>query len=142
MEKEEIQEKIEKGWIHARMWFEVLAVDKQITENSLKEHIGKLKKEPAIAVISEKYEEAVEVERPMPNVEKGFSQAVEVELLAKDVTALLYNVIFYAPSAVEILKPEKLSISAHDVQVIMNSIADVIHRFASRTGGVLISAKK
>lgn len=143
LEKEEIGEKIEKGWIRSRVWFEVLAVKKEIALSSLKTHLEKLGKQDGIRIISEKLEEAKSVEKPMSNVDEGFSQAAEVELLSDSVETLLSVVIFFVPSAVEILEPKKLTVEDRSVQVIMNSVADLIHRYAAREiGGYLIPGAK
>ncbi|MEM5801837.1 MAG: hypothetical protein QXQ18_00410 [Candidatus Aenigmatarchaeota archaeon] len=140
--KEEIEEKLEKGWIKSRLWFEVMSTDKTLTEKTLKEHIEKLKKEKFTIVINERYEKVEEVEKPRQNLEKAYSQAVEVEILTKDIETLLFDVIFFAPSAVEILEPKELKVGIDTLQTIMNSVADILHRFASVGGGIIISTKK
>jgi len=40
----EIKEKIQKGRIYSKMWFDVLAATKEAAEESLRNHIEKLKK--------------------------------------------------------------------------------------------------
>lgn len=143
LSKEEVEEKLEKGWIKSKLWFEVLSTQREVTENSLQAHIEKLKKTEGLFLVSEKTDEVKEVEKPLPNVEKGYSQTVETDLITKNVETLLLVVIFFAPSAVEVLHPEKLTLGANSVQVIMNSVADLIHRYAARgIGGTVISTKK
>ena len=140
MEEREVREKIQKGWILSKAWFDVLAVSKEAAEESLKKHIEKLKKLENCIVVKEDYKETLEVEKPLPNVEKGFSKAVEIEILTKDIETLLYVTIFFAPSAVEVLEPESLKISSGSIQTIMNTVADLIHRFAAQgVGGVVIA---
>ncbi|MGC9200407.1 MAG: hypothetical protein ACP5F8_00365 [Candidatus Aenigmatarchaeota archaeon] len=140
MEEREVREKIQKGWILSKAWFDVLAVSKEAAEESLKKHIEKLKKLENCIVVKEDYKETLEVEKPLPNVEKGFSKAVEIEILTKDIETLLYVTIFFAPSAIEVLEPESLKISSGSIQTIMNTVADLIHRFAAQgIGGVVIA---
>ena len=140
---EEVSEKIDKGWIKTKMWFELLAVDKKVTEDTLKAHVEKIKKEKDVFVLSEKFEETQRLENPFETVPEAFSQAVQAELLTRDIESLLTLVIFFAPSAIEILSPEKLTINMRTVQVVMNSVADLIHRYAAHgTGGVVVSTKK
>ncbi len=140
---EEVNEHVEKGWIKSKLWFEVLAVEKKITEETLKDHIEKVRKQKNVISLAEKFEETKRLENPMEKVKEAFSQAVEVDLLVRDLETLLTVVIFYGPSAVEVIAPEKLTIGAHSMQVIMNSVADLIHRFASiGAGGIVVSTKK
>jgi len=137
---EEIKEKIEKGWIHSKLWFDVLAVTKEAAEESLKNHIDKLKKIENCIVVKEDFKETIEAEKPLPRVEKAYSKAVEIEVLTKDIETLLSVTIFFAPSAVEVLEPESLKINAASIQTIMNTVADLLHRFASQgVGGVVIA---
>jgi len=139
-EIKEIKEKIQKGWIHSKMWFEVLATTKEVAEESLKNHIKKLRKMENCIVIKENFEEVIEIEKPLPRVEKAYSSVAEIEVLTKDVETLLSITIFFAPSAVEVLEPESLKITAGSVQTIMNTVADLLHRFASQgIGGVVIT---
>jgi hypothetical protein len=137
---DEIKEKVEKGWIHSKMWFDVLAATKEAAEESLKTHIEKIKKLENCIVVRENFQETIEVEKPLPRVEKGYSKAVEIEILTKDIETLLSITIFFAPSAVEVLEPDSLKISAASIQTIMNTVADLLHRFASQgIGGVVIA---
>jgi hypothetical protein len=95
--EEEVKGKIAGGWIHSRLWFEVLSPEKETTEKSMKDHLDRIKKEKGVMVISETFDEAEEVEDPTPQIKKAYSQAVEAELLSQNLEALLYVVIFYGP---------------------------------------------
>lgn len=140
MKEVDIKEKIEKGWIYSRVWFEALAISKDVVEESLKNHVEKLKKLENCVVVSERYEETIEQERPLPRIEKGFSKVVEVEVLTKNIETLLHLTIFFAPSAVEVIEPVEYKINAGTIQTIMNTVADLLHRFAAQgIGGVVIS---
>lgn len=137
---DEVKEKVQKGWIHSKMWFEVLAATKEAAEESLRNHIEKMKKLENCVVVKENFKEVIEVEKPLPNVEKAYSKVAEVEILTKDIETLLNITIFFAPSAVEVLEPESLKVSAATIQIIMNTVADLLHRFASQgVGGVVIA---
>lgn len=140
MENVDIKEKIANGWIYSRVWFDVLAITKEAAEESLKEHVNKLKKIENCLVIKEKYEETIEQEKPLPKIDKAYSKAVEVELLTKDLETLLQIVIFFAPSAVEVIEPKEYKIKAGTIQTLMNTVADLLHRFAAQgVGGVVIA---
>ena len=143
MDEREIKEKISKGWIHSKMWFDVLAVTKEAAEESLKNHIERIKKLENCYVVKERYEDTIEQERPIAKVERAFSKAVEIEILTKDIETLLSITIYFAPSAVEIIEPLDLKISAASIQTIMNTVADLLHRFASQgIGGIVIAGSK
>ena len=137
-----VKELLEKGWIKSEVWFDVMAVSKELTEKSLKEHIEKLKKQEGVEVSNVEFEDPVEVENPPRNVDKAYTQAAKLIMFTKDVETLLYVTIFFAPSAVEVLKPEEIKLSANSIQVIMNSVADLLHRFAAQgAGGVVIAGR-
>lgn len=143
LSKEELKEKLTKGWIRTRVTFEVMATDKVATENTLREHIKKIKAVKDNEVLSEKYEETVEVKPPPRNISQAFSQVAEVEMLSKNLEVLLFIIISFAPSSLEVLAPKELTITANTIQVVMNSVADVMHRFAAQgIGGIVISGKK
>jgi ABC-type Na+ efflux pump permease subunit len=100
----EIKEKIQKGWIYSKMWFDVLAATKEAAEESLRNHIEKLKKIENCLVVKEDFKETIEAEKPLPRIEKAYSKAAEIEILTKDIETLLSITIFFAPSAVEVLE--------------------------------------
>lgn len=142
LEKEEIKERIEKGWIKARMWFEVMATDKELTRKTLKEHLLGMKKLKNTFILEERFEEVIEVKQPPRDVKQAFSQIAQVELLTKNVETLLFAVMYFAPSSVEILEPKELKIGIETIQSIMNSVADVMHKFSAGVGGIVVSTKR
>ena len=136
------KELLEKGWIKARLWFEVMATTRELTEKALKEHIEKLKKQENVEVIEEKYEEVIPAKNLPKNIRQAYTQAASIITLTKNIEILLHVVIFFAPSAVEVLEPAELKITANTIQVIMNSVSDLLHRFAAQgVGGVVIAGK-
>lgn len=133
MEEKEIENKIKEGCILAEMWFEALATEKNIAENALKEHIKKLREFEDIIVIDEEYLKAKKVK----NLENTYSSVAKVKILAKNIYALIFSVIFYAPSSIVIIKPEKFNLDLITVQTIVNTFADLMHRI-SKIGGKII----
>ncbi|MBI4010155.1 MAG: hypothetical protein HY361_03130 [Candidatus Aenigmarchaeota archaeon] len=143
MEKEEIKEKIEEGWIKSLMWFEVMTSERDLAESTLKEHIKSMQNLKNTHILSEKFEETLEVNNPPVKVEKAFSKVAKIELLSKNVETLLFAVIYFAPSSVEIIEPKELTIGMETIQAIMNSVADVMHKLAAGgAGGIVVSTKK
>ncbi|MEM0476110.1 MAG: hypothetical protein QW367_00525 [Candidatus Aenigmatarchaeota archaeon] len=133
MDAKEIENKIKEGYILAEMWFEVVALEKNIAENALKEHIKKLREFNDIIVIDEEYLKAKKIK----NIEKGYSAAAKAKILAKNIYALVFATIMYAPSSVIIIKPEKFNFDLITVQTIINTFADLMHRI-SKIGGKII----
>ncbi len=141
--KEEIKERVSNGWIRCRMTFEVMATDKKVAEDSLANHLKKLKQAPDNELLSEKFEETIEVSPPPRDVQQAFSQVAEVEILSHSIESLLLVVVTFAPSSVEVLEPQKLEISFSTVQAVMNTISDLMHRYAAQgAGGIVISTGK
>lgn len=143
LSKEEIKDRVKSGWIHSRMTFEVMATQGKVAEESLASHIKKLKQAPDSEVISEKFEDVLEVLPPPKNVERAFSQIAEVEILSKSIESMLLSVVTFAPSSVEVLEPQELQVSFSTIQSVMNTISDMMHRYAAQgAGGIVISTLK
>ena len=141
--KEEIKERVAGGWIRSRMTFEVMAAEKKTTTDALSNHIQKLKTAPDNEVVAEKFEEIVEVSPPPIDVAQAFSQVAEVEILSQSVESMLLVVVTFAPSSVEVLEPENLQISFSTIQSVMNTISDLMHRYAAQgAGGIVFSTQK
>jgi hypothetical protein len=143
---EEEQKLIEKGWIKAWLLFEVVAVKKDVAEEALKAHIGKLKKEPAVKVFDEHYTSCDPVEPAEQfkahGIKETWSQIVEIIVCAKDFEALTNMVITYAPTAVEIVAPSKITLDMRSAQNALATVADMMHKFAAAgIGGMIISGK-
>ncbi|MEM7817994.1 MAG: hypothetical protein QXP52_00705, partial [Candidatus Aenigmatarchaeota archaeon] len=68
---------------------------------------------------------------------KMYSAAAKTKILAKDIYALIFATILFAPSSVIILKPEKFNLDLITMQTIINTFADLIHRI-SRIGGKIL----
>lgn len=141
--KEQAQEKIAQGQIQALLSFEVLAVSEQAAKDSLAALIEKLDKDERVKIYKKDFSGMERVEKPLKNIEVGFSQVCEVEMVCKHFEDLIGVIIEYGPSACEILKPEKLTLGMGEAQNILNSISDMMHRFAQAGfGGVIIATGK
>jgi len=136
----EIEEKIKKGWLDVSMTFEVLAVSEDVVKESLKKHIEKFSSDERAKVYKKDIAEIQEVENPMKNVEKGFSQFCEINMIVKNMDNIIQLVIEYGPSSIEILRPNKLEIDIGEAQNILNTVANMMHTFAAAgVGGIVIS---
>ncbi|MCD6368063.1 MAG: hypothetical protein J7L45_03195 [Candidatus Aenigmarchaeota archaeon] len=126
----EIKEKLEKGWIRCWSMIEVMAVGKDVTEEALKEHVKKIKKEKWIKIYKEKFEPAVETGNKIKDKDV-YTQVVELEFIVKGFKELVDFVILYGPSALEVLEPEKIEIKMGEAQETLNRIATVLHNLTT-----------
>jgi hypothetical protein len=132
--------RLKEGWIKSGMIIEVLAIDREAAQSALKKHVEKMEKEEDTMILGREFHEAKAVSKPLPNIEKAYSQIVDVEVLTRNFDQLVRVVVSYAPSSVEILEPERLSMDMGEAQGILNSIAEIIHKFAAAgIGGVMVS---
>lgn len=134
--KEKIEKMIKEGWILADLWFEVLAIKKEAAERSLKNHVKKLEEFEDVKIVEKSFKKTKKVRISKDKI--GYSKISKVRLLAKNIEALIFVTIMFGPSAIEIIKPEKFEFSLATVQSIVNTFADLIHRFAAIKGGMII----
>lgn len=136
---EQAERKRKDGWITTWMMIEALAVSEQAAKSALEKHLDKMRREDKTVIYKTSFGETRKVEKPLPMVPVGYSCVVELELVTQSYEKLFYLVLNYAPSGLEILEPERITLDAGEAQGILNSLADVLHRFASRgAGGVLV----
>lgn len=133
--------KVKDGWIRSSMMIEVLAVTKDAAKNALEKHVQRMEKIRTSHIYKKDFKDFIAVDKPFPNVEKAYSYIVELELVTKNFESLLYMVLNFGPSSVEILDPSTIKMDIGEAQSILVSIAEMIHKFArAGTGGVLISS--
>ncbi|MEM5798206.1 MAG: hypothetical protein QW703_01940 [Candidatus Aenigmatarchaeota archaeon] len=132
---------LKEGWIKALFRIEVLATSADAAKSALEQHVKKLEREKDTKVLKKDFSKILEVENPLPNIKKGWSYIVELELIAKRLEKLIYLVMTYGPSSIEIIEPKEIKIDISETQTILNSLAELIHRYAAAgLGGILISA--
>jgi hypothetical protein len=145
MSKEVLREKLDKGWIHARMFFEVMGASKDVVESAMRDHLGKVKRMENIAIVSEKVESAEKVESPPKKFEgmEVYSQIAEVEVAVSSLENLLYSVLFFGPSSIEIIEPKEMTVKFDSAQAMVNAVAEMMHKYAAAgAGGIVINTKK
>lgn len=136
---ENVQKKLKDGWIRAWMMVEVLAITPEAAKEALEQHVEKMEKEKKSHIYKKQYHEIKKITANFANASEAYSLVVEIELVAKDFDHLFFIVLNYAPSSIEILEPEKYVMDAGEAQGVLNSLSDILHRFAaSRHGGVVI----
>ena len=133
------EKRLREGWIRSNMMIEVLAVNKETAKSSLKKHIEKMEKEDKAMIYNVEFREIKKVKNPVPNISEAYSNIVELDVLTANYDKLIYMVMSYAPSSVEILEPEHIKIDMGEAQGILNIVADMVHKFAAAgLGGIII----
>lgn len=138
---EKAEKKLREGWIKAWMMIECLAINSDAAKSALENHIKKMGNEKKIIIYKQDFKKMQELEKPLrgKNIEKAYSLVVEIELVSENFETLVFLVMNYGPSALEILEPEKLAMNANEAQGILNSVSDMVHRFAAvGAGGVVV----
>ena len=119
--KEEIQEKIEQGFLRARVVIEMLGAPKDYIVKTLKTYVEKIKTDKDIIVLNEKY-------AAPRKQDKLFSTFVDIEMLVKNASALAFFCFDYMPSSIEILEPERFTYNARDFAAFFNDMQARMHR--------------
>jgi hypothetical protein len=141
IKKEDADEKVGEGWIRAWMMFEVLAVNENTTRNSLESLMNRLENDNRIKMYKKEFGEIREVEKPIKNVDIGYSLTCEIELISKKFDNLIQIVTEYGPAAIEILEPKKFDLDAGEAQAILNSVSQMMHQFAAAGAGGIVFIK-
>jgi hypothetical protein len=141
--KEQVEKRVKDGWIRTVMAIEVMAISKEAAKDALEKHVRKMEMEDGTLVSFKEFKDIREVDKPFPNVPKAYSYVVEMEVFAVNFDRLVSLVINYAPSSVEIISPEEISIDMGEGQGIVNTVSEMIHKFAATgLGGIMIEGKE
>ncbi|MEM5812691.1 MAG: hypothetical protein QXN71_00910 [Candidatus Aenigmatarchaeota archaeon] len=138
MSEEKVKKKLKEGWIRSWMMIEALATSESAARIAMEKHVKKMANEKDVIIPKKDFKKIEKVENPFPNIKVAYSSVVELEVLTKDYDRLVYLVLNYAPSAIEILEPEKISLDAGEAQGILNTLAELLHRFVGMTGGAIM----
>ena len=136
--KELADEKIKGGWLRVWAGFTALAVSEEVTKSALNELIDKLDKDPRVKIYMKDFGTLERREKPLKGIDVGYAGTAEVEFAVKDFETLIQAVIEYGPSAVEMLEPTRLNISAGEAQNVINTVAQMMHLFAEAGLGGMI----
>ncbi len=121
MEKEEMEEKLAKGYMHCRVAIEIMGAPQKHVEDTLRLVLKKLSEEKGVSIVSE-------MVHPAEANDKLFSSFAEVELLVMDFSTLTRIVFDYMPSSFEILKPESFRLPMLDVSNFIGDTLAALHQ--------------
>lgn len=120
MNKKEIKEKIEDGYIHFSSIIEVLGKPKAHVEQTIKTYIKRIKENKNIKILKEDYSKA-------KKVEELFGIFVEIEALAKNIDEMVFFCFDYMPSSIEIIEPEEINYKKGDFSAFLNDLQARLH---------------
>lgn len=136
---EKIQKKLKEGWIQSWMMIEVLAATKEAAKSALEKHVAMLEKEEKAVVYRKDFKKIDKIKQPFRGIEEAYSNVVELEMVTENYEKLVFLVMNYAPSSIEILNPESIKMDVGEAQGILNSISEMMHKFAAAgLGGVVV----
>ncbi len=135
-----VEKRLKDGWLKAWMAVEVLAVTKEAADSSLHKHVERMEEEESSIIYKSEFKMPQKVPHPFKKGEDAYSKVVEVELVSRRFEDLIYMVMKYAPSSIEILEPPEIKMKVGEAQGILNSIAELIHSFAMASSGAITIA--
>lgn len=110
-----------KELIRCRAILEVLGKPKQHVEKTIKLLVEKVKEDPEISILNEKFAEI------KPEGKTMFSTFVELEMIVKGITTLTGFCFDFMPSSIDIEKPEQLKVKNRDISNIFNDLQSKLH---------------
>ena len=143
--REKADKKVSKdGWLRAAMMIEVLAANRDAAKSALEKHVDSLAGHKQVILYKREYSDIEKIENPLPkrpDIKEAYSYVVEVECALHRYEDLIAAVMTYGPSSVEILEPSSLKLELGEAQGIVNTIADMIHKFvAAGVGGIIVKS--
>ncbi len=111
--------------IKAIFYIEAQGNNREVVIKSLENLVEKLKEEKGVIIEKEFFDRVIENEGL-------YSSVVELTLSFVDLVTYLKTAIKYGPSAIEILEPEKIEISAKDFLLSIGEIIAISRKFFSK----------
>ena len=143
IEKPFADEKVEQGYMRIWMAFELIAGSNEKAKEHMENYINKIDEDKRIQVYKKEFSDVKKIEKPLKDVNVGYSITSEIEFVIKTYDELVQLIIQFGPSAIEILEPHKIEMNIGEAQGILNTISQMMHRFAaSGIGGILVAGKK
>ncbi len=139
---EDAKKRVEDGCLRFWVLFEVLAVSEEITKESLDKMAKKIESDKRLELYKKEFNTVDKREDPLPNIKVAYAQSCEMEGVVKSMEDLVEIVLEYGPSAIEILEPSKMQLSSREAQNILNSMSEMMHRFAAAGAGGLVFLNK
>ncbi len=141
--EEKARKKIKEGWIRCSMLIDVLALNEIDLKEALQEHVDKMKKEDKTLIYGTQFKPITKIENPLQGVKEGYSCIVQLWMVVRNLDKLVTLAMNYGPTNIEVYEPKDLTVSTAEAQIIVNSVADIVHLFARHNkGGIPLIRKK
>lgn len=118
-----VSEAVKYGAVHAQLYFDAHAQDEETVRSSLVEFVSRLSNYRGLIYCKGEVLEVLKQERPsqeegVAQAEKGgeYTSSACVDVVADSFNTLLNVCTDFAPMAVEIMAPSKISLSAEEAQ--------------------------
>ena len=141
IQKDELDSKVNQGWLKANMIFQVIAINENAAKEALEEHANKLDSDKRVRIFHKKFEKTIKIESQGERIKEAFSQICEIGLIAKTFEDLLQIIVEYGPSSVDLLEPKKIELPISEAQTILNTTSELMHRFAAAGLGGIVFIK-
>lgn len=139
IEKEQADDKVKSGYLRIWLGFDALAIREDVAKSALDSLIAKLDDDKRVRLYKKDFGCAQKVENPFKGVAEAWSVMAEIELVSKNLSDVVSIVAEYGPSAIELLEPNKFGVDAGEAQAVLNSVAEMMHKFAAAgVGGAVI----
>jgi hypothetical protein len=136
---EQANEKVKSGWLRVWLAFDALAVNEGVVKAALDSLMAKLDEDQRCRIYKKELLPAQKVDNPIKGIDVAWSLVANVELVSKGMNDLVGLMLEYGPSAVELLEPSRLNIDAGQAQMLLNQVAEMMHRVAAAgIGGAML----
>ncbi len=138
--EKEAKKKLKDGWIKSLMYFEALGANETFTKEALDQHLEKINKLPNVLVYKKQLSEVKKSEKPFKG-QTVYSCIANVELLTVNYETLFYITINFGPASVEIIEPQTIKLDLWQAQGVLNSVSEMMHKFAAQGAGGIVLQK-
>lgn len=111
--------------INAMLIVEVVGRPAEHLTETLKEIIGKIKEENKVEIIKEKIMEP----HPLKENQDFFTNFAEIEVEVEEISILIELMFKYMPAHVEIISPEKITLSNHVWSEVLSELIRKLHGY-------------
>ncbi len=135
MEKIEMEQLFEKGYLRVKVIFEMLGKPKEHIETTLKQYVQKVKATQGFVILSEEFAEAIEQDDSL------WSTFAEIEVMVESIEKLTWISVNFMPASIEIMEPTEINASNKKINFWLNDILAKLHEISILTKGVVSKDK-
>jgi hypothetical protein len=121
MNEREIAKKLEKGGVLAQVGFEVIGNPKDHVENTIRDFVANIEKEPGVFVLNKEFGDAEEMDGGL------FGTFADTEILVDNLEKLNWLCVNFMPASIEIIAPAELKFSDKDLTLWFNDLLAKLH---------------